>query len=478
MNLPETRSAALLPRELSDEAITAAIEQLFALKRGVATAWLEVSTEQGIVTLAGFTDNLLSVARAEAIAQTVRGVRGVVNKLEIRTSEVPDNQLVSEVEDAMAADPATASYRLTCRAQAGEVELRGGVRTWAERQLVLRVVKAVRGIRRLTDRMHYMESLPARPDAELATQIRELLRWNVRMHAGLVRVAVFQGKATLSGLVGSAAERSIVVGTAWTVGALQVDSQELRVEPGAPDQEIRQDTYAYHPDAAVAQAIRDTFFYDPRVISSEPTILVKSGVVTLSGTVSSLAAKVAAEQDARGVVGVRLVSNELHVRPTHPKEDPFIELRVRAALGRDRFVGQLNLGVQSWQGLVSLTGSVHTQFLRDHAEQVASGINGVAQVLNHVQVLRSWAPTPDAAGRPLSQVASPDEALARAITQQMAWNVFLHNQDVQVAVRDGHVTLRGNVEAWHQSQVAIRSVYAAGAAQVSNSLEIKMPASR
>ena len=75
---------------LADHDITAAIERLYSRPQGVTATWIDVSTTEGIVTLKGFTDNLLSLERAEEIAKLVRGVRGVVNELEIRTPEVPE----------------------------------------------------------------------------------------------------------------------------------------------------------------------------------------------------------------------------------------------------------------------------------------------------------------------------------------------------------------------------------------------------
>ncbi|SHJ81551.1 Osmotically-inducible protein OsmY, contains BON domain [Hymenobacter daecheongensis DSM 21074] len=459
--------------QLSDEAITTAIERLFALKHGVSAAWIDVATTEGIVTLTGFTDNLLSLSRAEEIAKAVRGVRGVVNELEIRTPEIPDAQLLLDLEEALAADAATHAYALVCHVREGEAELRGTVRNWAERQLALRVASGVRGIRRLTDHLLYAAPATPCPDAELTTQIRELLRWNVRVHAGLVQVAAQDGHVQLSGIVGSAAERSEVVATAWAAGASQVAAQELRVEPGVPWEELRQDKYDYHPDADIAQAIRATFKYDSRVVSFEPLVEVHNGVVTLRGIVSNLAARHAAGQDARNVVGVGLVHNLLKVRPVGLHEDPFIQTRVQGALFRDPYVGRFGVAVQVHGGVVSLSGSVHTHFQQAHAGQVAAGVSGVVQVDNHLQVPTAAALFREPTDAPPAASGSQDQALEQAIRQELYWNAFLHGQHLRVTVKNAQATLRGTVDTWQQAQMATHCALTVGASTIVNKLRTR-----
>lgn len=78
---------------VADADITAALERFFLTQKGVAAHLIDVMTHEGIVLLAGLTDNLLSRARAEEIALNLRGVRGVVNEVLISTPDVPDAEL-------------------------------------------------------------------------------------------------------------------------------------------------------------------------------------------------------------------------------------------------------------------------------------------------------------------------------------------------------------------------------------------------
>ncbi|RYU78530.1 BON domain-containing protein [Hymenobacter persicinus] len=65
---------------LADADITAAITQLL-LRQGIRANLIRLRCQQGIVELVGFTDNLLTLHRAEEIATAVRGGRAVVNAL-------------------------------------------------------------------------------------------------------------------------------------------------------------------------------------------------------------------------------------------------------------------------------------------------------------------------------------------------------------------------------------------------------------
>jgi len=135
--------------ELADHDITMAVERLFATKKGVTTHLIDVTATQGIVTLSGYSDNLLARERAEEIAKAVRGVRAVINKIGVRAIDLPDATLRRDVEEALLQDAVACEYTIGCTARDGEVLLLGEVASWSEKQLIMRVVKSVRGVRSL-----------------------------------------------------------------------------------------------------------------------------------------------------------------------------------------------------------------------------------------------------------------------------------------------------------------------------------------
>jgi hypothetical protein len=80
------------------------------------------------------------------------------------------------------------------------------------------------------------------------------------------------------------------------------------------------------------------------------------------------------------------VQNHLKVRPQPPVPDEQIEIRVGSALARDPFVDRYQIEVAVRDGSVLLAGTVGSSFEKSHAEGVAAGIKGVADVRNHLHV--------------------------------------------------------------------------------------------
>ncbi|HXV61841.1 MAG TPA: BON domain-containing protein, partial [Vicinamibacteria bacterium] len=95
-------------RDLEDVNIQGAIEDQLLLDPSVPWNDIDLSAADGIVTLNGTVDNLLAKERAASIARTVKGVRAVVNRIEVDPDPAPaDEDVRRNVRAALEADPAT-----------------------------------------------------------------------------------------------------------------------------------------------------------------------------------------------------------------------------------------------------------------------------------------------------------------------------------------------------------------------------------
>ncbi|MDQ2769034.1 MAG: BON domain-containing protein [Bacteroidota bacterium] len=472
----ETLEIAAPPTDhLADGDITTALELQYHTQKGVSAHLIDVDTHEGIVKLTGITDNLLARERAEDIALALRGVRGVINEVLISTPDVPDAELQASVDRALTTDPATSYYKVHVAAADGVVTLTGTVQTWPEKQLVLRVGRGVRGVRRLeADELNISWVNLDNSDHEITVQIRESLAWDIRVNAALVEVRTQDRTTYLSGTVGTAAERVQIETTAYNAGAAHVDTRELNVVHWAAHRDLRGDKYAPRTDEAIAEAVRAALRFDPRVQACQPLITVLNGVITLSGTVSNLLAKQDAERDARHVVGVADVLNLLKVRTTSFIPDLQIGHTIREALARDPYVGLNEFSVHVRNGKAQLYGQVNSHFEQDQAGRVAAGVNGVAEVDNWVTVPAR----PDAATcqtdsrKPGLARPNPDFALAERIRSRLFWSPSLHSQHIEVVVAKGQATLTGTVESWLDRDQAGHAAHAAGACDVDNELVI------
>jgi osmotically-inducible protein OsmY len=243
------------------------------------------------------------------------------------------------------------------------------------------------------------------------------------------------------------------------VGVNDVDATGLEVGWWARDH-MRRDKYALKSDHEIRRAVKNAFLYDPRVLSFEPAVRVKSGVVTLSGTVDNLEARRAAEKDARNTVGVVLVRNHLQVRPTTDLADEEITQRVRRARRRDPLVNRFDVAVTTFGGEVYLAAAVDSWIERIHAEQVAAGVEGVMDIHNNLDVSRSRA-------------FLGDRAIEEEIKDELFWSPFVDADEVHVTVHNGVATLSGTVDNWADSSWAAGNARQGGALRVRNNVKVR-----
>ena len=476
--------APILPAwhgELTDEAITAAIETLLTTKKGLASQLIAVSTREGLVKLTGFTDNLLASQRVGEIALAVRGVRGVTNTVEVRTDELGDAELQRDVSGALADDPATGDYQVHCTVADGVVTLGGMVQSWAEKQLVLRVLQGVRGVRAfVTDHLIIRGGEIVNSDEEITTQIRELLDWDIRVNGALVQVRTADQTVYLSGTVGTAVEKDRLVAIAYQTGALRVDARDLFVAYWALGRAIRREKFAPKTDEAIGAAVRDTLRFNPRMRASETLVQVHDGVVTLAGTVSNLRTKQDAEHDARHVVGVANVHNLLKVRPALLVPDEDLRQTIVKALARDFAVGHCAVHVLVEGGKALLSGHVNAPSELERAGDVAAGVSGVVDVNNRLEITPATASDEgfitSFLGEDKLSPTTADDALVERIRARYLWSASLHDQEVAVQVAGGRATLTGTVDTWLDRKHAAVAAHEAGAREVNNHLLVRTSA--
>lgn len=117
------------------------------------------------------------------------------------------------------------------------------------------------------------------------------------------------------------------------------------------------------------------------------------GVVTLGGHVAADAEKAQAESIAKSIAAGEVVANQIAVTPPGGESvaksinsdlDKGIENNLHAALMQKRL--QKNVKYDVKNGVVTLTGEVNSLSTRTQAEQVASSVPNVKQVVNDLQV--------------------------------------------------------------------------------------------
>jgi osmotically-inducible protein OsmY len=480
---PGLKAAEARP-EMTDQAISDKVEDQLLFDPGVLSAKIDVNTVGGIVTLTGEVNNILAKERATRVAETVRGVRAVVNRIEMSPAALrPDDQIQEDVEEALGADPTTQSYIIKATVEDGEVTLTGSVNSHQQRELAKTVAKGVRGVRGIEDRINIAYKFD-RPDEKIQDEIQQALRWNAHVDDHMIQVSVENGEVTLSGIVGSAAEKRTAEYDAWVTNVKSVDSSALTVEKWARDEALRGEKYVLKSEEEVQSAVKRALLHDPRVNRFNVAVDVIGTVVTLRGEVDNLKAKRAAEQDARNTVGVSDVRNRLRVRSAVRSSDVQIAEDIREALLRDPYVDRFEITVTVVEGTALLYGTVDSYFERNRADDLASRVFGVVDVTNHLRVDFDTSSTYDPyvddayvgqdalAGYERRAPLKTDAEIEDAIESHLWWSPFVNSDNVTVSVTNGIATLTGTVGSWSERQAATKNAYDGGATLVSNDLTV------
>jgi osmotically-inducible protein OsmY len=185
------------------------------------------------------------------------------------------------------------------------------------------------------------------------------------------------------------------------------------------------------------------------------------GVITLTGTVSTFGEKLAAEEAAKRVAGVRAVANDIEVvipGSARRSDTDIAESAIQALMNRATPLDRVRVTVK--KGWVTLEGEVDHYYQKGEAERIISTLPGVTGVTNNIRV------------RPLAHPAKEEE-IKKQIEEALVRSAQIDAKNITVEIQGEKAILKGTVRSWAERDEAENAAYAVpGITEVENRLEV------
>ncbi|HZP64630.1 MAG TPA: BON domain-containing protein [Terriglobales bacterium] len=212
-------------------------------------------------------------------------------------------------------------------------------------------------------------------------------------------------------------------------------------------------------DEEIQKDVFSELKWDARLQPNEIGVIVKDGVVTLTGWVDSYLKKWEAEDAAHRVAGVKAVANEIEVKLSIERTDPDIAEAAVRALEWDAGIPSDKVKVTVSKGWVTLRGEVEWQFQKADAERVIRRLSGVKGVSNLIMV----------------KPTTTSSELKKKIEDALVRNAELDANRITVEVQGSKAILKGTVRSWAEKQEAEQVAWSApGISAVENRITIEI----
>lgn len=211
-------------------------------------------------------------------------------------------------------------------------------------------------------------------------------------------------------------------------------------------------------NAELQKDVQDAIKWEPLLNSAEIGVIVKNGIVTLTGTVDSYAKKLQAEHATKNVSGVKILVEDIEVKLPDPRSKTDVEIagEIIAAFNANSFIPQEKITVKVENGWVDLDGEVSWEYIRDITENAIRYLPGVKGIYNNI-------------------IINPEiqNTVEKKDVEQALKRSSIDSSEINVSVSGTTVTLTGNVHTWHQKEEAGRIVWKTpGIQDVKNKLTV------
>lgn len=213
----------------SDFELKRQVEEELAWDPAVDSTDIGVEVRDRIVTLSGHPSSYAEKLAAEKAAQRVAGVKAVVVEMSIRLPHADvrtDEEIANAVRTMMRWTVGLNEEAVKVQVEKGWVTLSGEVDRAYQSHVATRTISHMRGVTGVSNLIRIGGQAAAQ---DIGEQIGKALQRHAEREAKHIEVKVHEGTVTLTGKVGSAAERWAVRGAAWSAPGVHAVVDDLTV---------------------------------------------------------------------------------------------------------------------------------------------------------------------------------------------------------------------------------------------------------
>ncbi len=200
-------------------------------------------------------------------------------------------------------------------------------------------------------------------------------------------------------------------------------------------------------DEMIQKDVMEELRWDPILNACQIGVGVSDGVVTLSGEVNTYQQKIATEQAAKRVEGVKAVAQEVIVVPLFGSQPSDVQIAhaIVSSFEWHTEIPNKKLEVKVQKGWVTLEGEVNWNYQRQAAERTVNSIGGVKGVTNLIRI------------KPIVEA----QDIKKKIESAFKRSAVVEAQQIKVETNGNNVILGGKVHSWFERRAAETAAWSA-----------------
>jgi osmotically-inducible protein OsmY len=217
---------------------------------------------------------------------------------------------------------------------------------------------------------------------------------------------------------------------------------------------------AMRTDAEIRQDVESELQWNPSIDDGQIGVIVRDGVVTLTGEVGHFGGRCTVEDATKRVKGVRAIANEIRIKihGAGMRSDTDIAEAAVDALRWNVLTAAAQIQPVVKEGHITLGGQVQWGYQKTAAESAVRSLIGVKGITNDIVVTTSI------------KLADMKQEIEDAFRR----HAIEDTKGIDVNVSDSTVTLKGHVRTWQEREDAARAAWTApGVGKVDNQLYLQ-----